>query len=88
MLIWGITAVLVATIEENFEGTVRIIETIRPSEETRNLRHLRVVVVDGSRIRRADFAENFFINFDLNLDIEIDFHIIVLPPRLLTIPAN
>ena len=88
MLIWGITGIIVVTIEDNYEGLIRIVETINPTVDTGRLRHFRLVVVDSSRIRRHDFAENYFRQVDLTRPFEIDLRLVILPARILADITN
>ena len=73
MHISGDIGVIIVDIPTNYIGTIRLIETIRPTQPSVEIRHLKLVFIENNRVRTTRIFHNYFAGLDTSrrLDIEI-----------------
>ena len=72
MYISGDTGIIIVDIPYNYIGTIRLIETIRPTEPVVVISHLKLVFIENGRVRTTRILRDYFAGLDTSREFDIE----------------
>ena len=84
MYICGDTGLIIFSVPLNYQGTVRVREVLYPTRETRQLRHLKLVIQENYIIRAERLFEYFFDYYNLREAQRFEFEVRLCGPIILS----